>query len=296
MDNGLKKFFLLLAAGCLLLVSGCGYTLQTSADLPFDTIYIGRIDNKTHEPKLQDDFNRVLAETLSEYGFKINQSRYVLEGVLTNFTLTPTAEQASIAVQYEVIIQGNFRLVDKVSNKTFPLTASSPFITYFSSSGRLENVLAERDLVTLDALKNLSQVLAQQITYGISSSFASLLLGVSDIKDAGSLALKLQEHRDPLSRYIREQFTRDSLQLIDEYDKFEGPSDQLKNVLVAGLNQIIQKPALYNKKRFEGIALSDKAKEMIRRKPKGEDLIRLNRMLLEEAYPEAFGKTKKAAE
>lgn len=288
-------YFLKMALACCLSIvicclAGCGYKLQTRADLPFDTIAVGRIENRSLEPKLQDSFNRILAETLAEYGFRVGQSRYALEGEITDFTLRPTAEVASVAVQYETVIRANFRLIDKASNKSIPLVPSSPFTTYFGSSGRLESALAQKDLSTLSAMKNLSQVIAQQIIYNISAGFASLLLTVPDIKDLGALALRLQEPGDPLSRYLLELLSRDTRKLIDAYDRFEFPSDQLKNALVAELNQIIQKPTLYDEKRFAGVALSDNVKALIEQNPKGEDRVRLNRMLLEEAYPEVFGK------
>ena len=160
--------FLLFASYFLLFLGGCGYTIQTKANLPFDTIAVGKIENKTLEPKLQDMFSRSLAETFSEYGFRVSQSaRHRLEGEITKFELKPLAEQLLVATQYEVVIKANFRIIDTVSGKTTSLVADSPFITYFSSTGRLENVLAQKEISTGSAMKNISQEVVRQIIYRI---------------------------------------------------------------------------------------------------------------------------------
>jgi hypothetical protein len=164
-----KKFFscLLLTVYCLLFF-GCGYTVQTKANLPFDTIAVGKLENKTFEPKLQDRFSRSLAETFAEYGFRVNSSaRYRLEGEITKFELEPLVEQNLVAAQYKVVIKANFRLIDTASGRSVPLVADSPFITYFSSTERLENVLAQKELSTVSALKNLSQEVVRAIMYNM---------------------------------------------------------------------------------------------------------------------------------
>lgn len=167
MEIDIKKFFscLLLTAYCLLLF-GCGYTIQTKANLPFDTIAVGTIENRTREPKLQDMFGKALAETFAEYAFSVSPSaRYRLEGTITKFELRPLVEQDLVATQYEVVIEANFRLIDTVSGAVTPLVAESPFITYFSTIGRLENVLAQKEVSTASAMKNLAQEVARRIIY-----------------------------------------------------------------------------------------------------------------------------------
>ncbi len=150
----------------LFTVSGCGYTIQTRADLPFDAIAVGTIENRTREPKLEDMFSKAMAETFAEYGFRVNPSaRYRLEGAITKFELKPLTEVDLVATQYEVVIKANFRLIDTVSGAATPLIAESPFITSFSSIGRLENVLAQKEVSTAIAMKNLAQEVARRIIY-----------------------------------------------------------------------------------------------------------------------------------
>ncbi len=155
-----------LAAFMLFTLFGCGYTLQTRADLPFEQISIGRIENKTIEPKLQDRFSRILAETLLEYGFYLNpQAKYKIEGDVEHFELKPLSEKLLTVVEYQVVIKGKFRLVDAETGKVRYAGTDDPFVTYFIPKGKLEDVIANKELATEDAVKNLSQDLIRRIIY-----------------------------------------------------------------------------------------------------------------------------------
>lgn len=166
-NSKLRYILLLFAVHCsLFTLFGCGYSIQTRATLPFDTIAVGKIENKTLEPKLQDRFSRQLAETFSEYGFRISSSaQYMLEGEITKFELQPLVEQNLTATQYKVVIEAYFRLIDISSGKIIPLVEDSPFITYFSSAEKLQNILALKELSTNSALKDISQAVARRIIY-----------------------------------------------------------------------------------------------------------------------------------
>jgi hypothetical protein len=296
------KFFLwLLAIGywllSLLILFGCGYTIQTKANLPFDTIAVGKLENKTFEPKLQDRFSRSLAETFAEYGFRVNSSaRYRLEGEITRFELEPLIEQNLVATQYKVVIKANFRLIDTASGRRVPLIADSPFITYFSSAERLENVLAQKELSTVNALKSLSQEVVRVISYNTPRNFAYLLLTASDIKDLERLIFKLYKPEDPVSVYLREQLSPNTRQMLHEYIESKVPQEKIKPVLVEDLNTVMQGISIFDEKRFAHISLTEETKKLIKQNPSGLERMRLNRLLLEEAYPEEIARLNKAAE
>jgi hypothetical protein len=267
-------------------LSSCGYTLQTKAQLPFEEIAVGTIANKTFEPKVEDRFNRVLAETFAEYGYRVTPTaHHILDGEITGFELIPRSEQNLTATQYEVIIKASFRLTDRENGKTTPFIAGSPFITYFSSEGRLETVIARKELATVSALKNLSQELVRQISYKTPQYYAYMLFIEDDIKDLDSLALLLQSPEDPLSRYLYGRFAPATRRLLADYNKSKRAADELKKTLVNELNLVIQGIPLYDEERFGQVALSDETRHLISQKPSGVNLLRLNRILLDEAYP-----------
>ncbi len=92
----------------------------------------------------------------------------------------------------------------------------------------------------------------------------------------------------PLSKFIKGKFSKSTLDLLKSYSSGT-LSDELQAALIWELNQILQHSSLYDQKRFSKIALSQKTKQLINSNPKGENLVCLNRLLLEAAYPECKG-------
>lgn len=281
---------------CALVLAGCGYKLYTRDLLPFDAIAIGTIENKTHEPKLEDRFNRMLAETFAQYGYRIAPSApYSLEGEITRFKLTPRAEQNLVATQYEVVIEATFQLIDREHNRSIPLIAGSPFITSFGSTGKIETVLAQKELATLGAMRNIAEDLARRITYSLPSKYASLLFTSADIRDPEGLAAKLREGRDPLSAYLHELLSPETRRRLDTSRPRQKEAPAALPALLAGeLNRILQGESIYNEQRFALTALSDRTKRLIEGRPTGAERIPLNRALLEDAYPAELARASKA--
>jgi len=84
--------------------------------------------------------------------------------------------------------------------------------------------------------------------------------------------------------YLRNQFSaRARRQLMS----FEGPKPDtaLLRTVLQVLNHEIKRTDLYDPKRFEGITLGPATTRLIDEKPSGADLVRLNRLLLEDAFP-----------
>src|SRR5208337_3680647 len=141
----------------------------------FDTISVGTIENKTSEPKLQDICHLALAETFSQYGFDVNSSaRYRLQGQINQFLLLPTTEVNLSATQYQIVIKATFKLTDTESGNSIPLTADSPFITYFNAnpSDELEEIMTQKELAEVSAMTNLAQTLVSLVTYNTPKNFA----------------------------------------------------------------------------------------------------------------------------
>jgi hypothetical protein len=114
-----------------------------------------------------------------------------------------------------------------------------------------------------------------------------MLLRRSDLKDAASLARKLKKQDDPLSEYLRGQFSDRGRSLLEKYDGTEPAPKSLRKALVKGLNNAIGQKDLYNKQRFKGVAINDATQAMIRQNRQDEKSIpRLNRALLDDAFPD----------
>ena len=121
------------------------------------------------------------------------------------------------------------------------------------------------------------------VAFGDKNQF---LFHLEDLKDPGSLAVKLQDTRAVISQYIAEQLSAETQQLLDEYDGISNPSSELQKALLDDLNRLLQVGTLYDADSFTDIELSEQSQELLTQNSKsGETLVRLNRSLLADAYP-----------
>ena len=113
------------------------------------------------------------------------------------------------------------------------------------------------------------------------------LFDMDSIKDPGSLVVKLQDTRAPVSKFIASQLSEDMQWVLIGYNGTSTPSPQQQEVLLEDLNQLLQvSKSLYDAQRFADIELSEQTQALIAENPKsGKALIRLNRFLLSDAYP-----------
>ena len=106
-----------------------------------------------------------------------------------------------------------------------------------------------------------------------------------DFVDLPAMVAKLRDPQDPLSRHLRELFAEETQGLLDSYDDSEDDARQLVDALVDDLSRIVRGAPLFDEDRFEQVAVTDETRRLIRQRPQGADLVRLNVMLLENAYP-----------
>jgi hypothetical protein len=145
---------------------GCGYTLQSKASLPFDSIQIEGIENKTVEPKLQDKFFRAITEEFLKYGVSVQaHADYKLSGTINRYRLRVLSERSGVAVEYEVIIKGDFRLVGPSGDTRDINDIGSPFIVSFPASGTLEEVLAFKELASEKAISDMAMEVVAAVIY-----------------------------------------------------------------------------------------------------------------------------------
>lgn len=153
-----------------ILISGfslvsCGYSLHGKSDLPFHSISIGRIINRTFEPKLEDKMQIVLTDELMRNGFQVvSGSGYRIDGVINTLELRTLSEKSGTAVEYEVIVKGDFKLTDQ-SGKVKKLRGQGAFIVSFSSTESLQAVVALKEQAIERALKDLSSEIVASIIY-----------------------------------------------------------------------------------------------------------------------------------
>ncbi len=118
----------------------------------------------------------------------------------------------------------------------------------------------------------------------------------TDLKNAAALAIKLRGSVNPLSQYLRGQLPLADQQQLDQYDGAGVVPQSVQDALIGVLNQALNGPLVFERKRFAGVTLTRETliKGLIKLTPEGETLVNLNRLLLEDAYPEEIAKRPKA--
>jgi len=114
-----------------------------------------------------------------------------------------------------------------------------------------------------------------------------------DFKDLASLARQFKTPASPLNVYLTKDFSDETKNVLEEYDNSDPVPENLRKPLVAALvedlNRALFDEKLFDEERFPNIDLNAELTNMIARLVEGklerEELARLNRMLLQLAFP-----------
>jgi type VI secretion system protein ImpF len=118
-------------------------------------------------------------------------------------------------------------------------------------------------------------------------------LAPDDIKKPSALVAKLRDGSDPLSKYLSDQGLPDARELLERYDPSKQVSEDLLHRVVVGVNAVIQRGCIYDQVRFKGVRLPKEVMRLVEDTPRGVNVPYLNRMLIDEAYPNEIHKLRK---
>jgi hypothetical protein len=118
-----------------------------------------------------------------------------------------------------------------------------------------------------------------------------LLFDEVDLRDPTSLIRKLQDAADPLSGYLRDLFSEEGQQMLGEARDLDAPPEGHLRILVDELNRLLEDEDLYDGGRFHGVDLAENTSRLVGEGLRGRDLVRLNRLLLEQAYPDELARS-----
>jgi len=229
------------------------------------------------------------------------------------WTLTGSGEQSVLALEGLLVSGGDMVLKGSFASVTLTCCTLDPGntgdSTVFAQSVDQRDLLpchlwieAEIANLTLDrcitgpihtrlggSVETLS--VGNSIIQGIRTSDPAQPLTANDIQDPMDLALALR------AQGTLDVFLRNNLKpaTLSELNGWDGTLAGLKAIVAEGfitnlvddLNAVIASP-FYTSALFAGIPLSPATLRLAATSPTGPDLIRLNRLLLEEAYPVAF--------
>lgn len=103
-------------------------------------------------------------------------------------------------------------------------------------------------------------------------------------RDAKGLALRLQAQKGPLSRHIYSHLPQQVRAELAQYDGTGTPPESLVASLAAALNAEINGGPLWDEARFPEVRLRKSTRALLAKNPQGDELRRLNRFLLEDAF------------
>lgn len=133
--------------------------------------------------------------------------------------------------------------------------------------------LAEMDLMAGDEVK-------------LRVSRVSPKFVAADLVNLPELANSLKDTNNKLAAHLNSKLSDGTKQALAKYEDSGPDSAELKKLLVADLNKIIRGPLVHETNRFADIRLRTETRRLLKEKPEGDALINLNRLLLEDAYPQ----------
>lgn len=132
--------------------------------------------------------------------------------------------------------------------------------------------------------------------YGFVMSFSvsdylisgnSALFRTRDFKQPAVLAQKIKKGQDGVSSLIKNRLPASTLYLLGHYGSLKkADTDSLKKILSEALNPVLLGGAIYDQEAFKDVRIPKAAEGLLVKNPEGEELVKLNRLLLQSAFPQ----------
>ena len=137
----------------------------------------------------------------------------------------------------------------------------------------------------LEVYPNLHKAFQDFETRRLDTHNDSSTISVNDIADLSSLANRLKQQPSAVDRYLCGQLSPATNELLADYGGGNATPGLLLANLLCDLNGIIFGPSIYDAQRFAHVSLRAETQHYLLKCPKGDTLLHLNRLLLEDAYP-----------
>lgn len=121
--------------------------------------------------------------------------------------------------------------------------------------------------------------------------WVALTFSAGDLVDLRSLASKLKQPTDAVSTYLKNQLSATTLIALAKYQGSGSDPVPLQKTLVEDINRIIRSRSIYETQRFADGSLRSETQQLLAQNPQGDALLRLNRLLLEDAYPQEISRS-----
>ncbi len=150
----------------VLMTAGCGYSLHGRTDLAFTEIRIGKIENFSLEPRLQDKLHKALVREFTKNGVTVTPSvANVLAGVVRRFEMSSLSERKDITVEYRITVDADFIYRDSEGKVREIKKVVSPFIISTPAPRDMGLLLGSRDMAEDKAVADIAMEIVGALIY-----------------------------------------------------------------------------------------------------------------------------------
>lgn len=112
----------------------------------------------------------------------------------------------------------------------------------------------------------------------------SLPFAANDLKDLLKLVDRLRLQPDAVSAFVFNQLDAATQEQLKAAGGTRQQAQELESSLIEGLNVIVRNAVVWDAVRFKDVKLRSMTEKLLRTKPAGANLARLNRLLIEDAF------------
>jgi len=155
-------YFLLLTSYFSLL--SCGYHMVGSKLLPFNSITVKPVQNKTYEPRLEERLHNALSKEFINEGIEVKGSGgdTVLEATITTFELGAIAAVDDKVKEQVLTMRVHIKLNDRGKITEFK-SMESPIKITFQTTGTVSDSVAEKERATDKACSEIAKEIVGRI-------------------------------------------------------------------------------------------------------------------------------------
>lgn len=119
----------------------------------------------------------------------------------------------------------------------------------------------------------------------LAKKFSAPKLVLADVQDVNAFAGKLTQANGSPALFLRGQFSPKTQSILSGYANGNGDATNLNAALVEDLNKLILTPTRFETNAFRGVTLRPRTLELLAKPANTNTIPRINRMLLEDAFP-----------
>lgn len=147
-----------------LLVPSCGYHIIGSRSLPFQSITIRPVQNKTYEPGLEERLHNALSTEFMNQGIGVTTSggNVELEAVITLFQLGAIGVVDETVKEQELLMRTDIKVSDNGRVMEFE-NATSPIKITFQSTGTVSESVSQKERAADKACREIAKEIVSRI-------------------------------------------------------------------------------------------------------------------------------------